>query len=111
MQQVYVTKVTVSSSLVDPLRLTFPVKGGVILHPFQLEHAKSISQPLFYLKDSFHKMLLQRNDLELQFSCFHNDDKQGLCNWPSGVSVSINDTKLNIDRVSHCMSMYILFFG
>ena len=42
-----------------------------------------------------------RNDLELQFSCYDHTDKQEICNWPSGVSVSINEKKLQIDRVCH----------
>ena len=41
-----------------------------------------------------------RNDLELQFKCYHHDDKQQLCNWPQGVSVSISGHQLQIDRVS-----------
>ena len=42
-----------------------------------------------------------RNDLELQFSCYDHTDKQEVCNWPNGVSVSINEKKLQIDRVCH----------
>lgn len=44
----------------EPLRLTFPVRGGVILEPFQLEHGKVISHKVFILKESFHKMLVSR---------------------------------------------------
>ena len=75
---------------------------------------------IFHLKESVYKMLLQRyastscdgthtilrflyflpsNDLELQFKCYHHDDKQ-LCNWPIGVSVKVNEHALTIDRVS-----------
>ena len=43
-----------------PLRLTFPVRGGVILEPFQLEHGKVVSHKVFILKESFHKMLVNR---------------------------------------------------
>lgn len=43
-------------------------------------------------------MLMQRHDLEIQFKCYHHDDKQQLCNWPQGVSVSIGSTTLCIDR-------------
>lgn len=82
----------------DPLRLTFPVREGVLLRPFQIEHGRSISQRIFQLKESVHKMLMQRNDLEIQFKCYHHDDKQQLCNWPQGVSVSIGGNILCIDR-------------
>ena len=30
-----------------------------------------------------------RNDLELQFLCYLHNDKQEVCNWPNGVSVSM----------------------
>lgn len=40
-----------------------------------------------------------RNDLELQFKCYHHDDKQELCNWPQGVTVRVNGHPINIDRV------------
>ena len=76
------------------------MRGGVILEPFKLDHGNNISRKIFVLKESFHRMLVHRNDLELQFVCYHNDDKQTLCNWPQGVIVSINEQKLHIDRVS-----------
>ena len=109
------------------LRLTFPVREGMMLKPFQLEHGKALSHQPFHLKESVYRMLLHRsatlslplsplsfyyfyfflislrpsrNDLELQFKCYHANDKLMLCQWPQGVSVSIDGRPLPIDRVS-----------
>jgi hypothetical protein len=81
------------------LRLTFPVREGVLLKPFQLEHGDHITQQPFHLKESVYGMLLHRNDLELQFKCYHGNDKLMLCQWPQGVSVNIDGRPLPIDRV------------
>lgn len=42
------------------LRLTFPVRDGVLLKPFQLEHGRNLIQVPFHLKESVHEMVLQR---------------------------------------------------
>ena len=42
------------------LRLTFPVRDGVLLKPFQLEHGRSLIQVPFHLKESVHEMVLAR---------------------------------------------------
>lgn len=42
------------------LRLTFPVREGVMLKPFQLEHGKHLSQQPFHLRESVYRMLLHR---------------------------------------------------
>ena len=42
------------------LRLTFPVREGVLLKPFQLEHGDHITQQPFHLKESVYGMLLHR---------------------------------------------------
>ena len=39
--------------------------------------------------------------MELQFKCYHNDDKQQLCNWPASISISVNNIPLSIDRPTH----------
>ncbi|KAG9332037.1 hypothetical protein JZ751_016224, partial [Albula glossodonta] len=57
----------------DDLRLTFPVRDGVVLEPF-------------------------RPDLELQFKCYHHEDRQMNTNWPASVQVSVNATPLTIER-------------
>ncbi|CAI8038488.1 Zinc finger MIZ domain-containing protein 2 [Geodia barretti] len=80
------------------LRLTFPVREGVLLKPFQLEHGDHITQQPFHLKESVYGMLLHRNDLELQFKCYHGNDKLMLCQWPQGVAVNIDGRPLPIDR-------------
>lgn len=42
--------------------------------------------------------LLYRSDLELQFKCYHHEDRQMNTNWPASVQVSVNATPLTIER-------------
>lgn len=39
-----------------------------------------------------------RPDLELQFKCYHHEDRQMNTNWPASVQVSVNATPLSIER-------------
>ncbi|XP_072243235.1 zinc finger MIZ domain-containing protein 2-like isoform X2 [Leuresthes tenuis] len=82
----------------DDLRLTFPVRDGVVLEPFRLEHNLAVSNHAFQLKESVYKTLIMRPDLELQFKCYHHEDRQMNTNWPASVQVSVNATPLTIER-------------
>lgn len=82
----------------DELRLTFPVRDGIILAPFRLEHNLAVSNHVFLLKPSVFQTLMTRPDLELQLKCFHHEDRQMNTNWPASVQVSVNATPLLIDR-------------
>lgn len=82
----------------DELRLTFPVRDGIILPPFRLEHNLAVSNHVFQLKPTVHQTLVWRSDLELQLKCFHHEDRQMNTNWPASVQVSVNATPLSIDR-------------
>ena len=46
-----------------------------------------------------------RPDLELQFKCYHHEDKQMYTNWPASVTVSVNANPLMIERVS-CYQLF-----
>ncbi|XP_026130091.1 zinc finger MIZ domain-containing protein 2-like isoform X1 [Carassius auratus] len=46
----------------DDLRLTFPVRDGVVLEPFRLEHNLAVSNHVFQLRDSVYKTLMLRSD-------------------------------------------------
>ena len=49
--------------LVNPneeLRLTFPVRDGVVLEPFRLEHNLAVSNHVFHLRPSVHQTLMWR---------------------------------------------------
>lgn len=48
----------------------------------------------------FGVFLFFRPDLELQFKCYHHEDKQMYTNWPASVTVSVNANPLIIERVS-----------
>ncbi|BFZ17985.1 hypothetical protein BsWGS_21024 [Bradybaena similaris] len=82
----------------DELRLTFPVRDGIVLAPFRLEHNLAVSNHVFHLRDSVYNTLMYRSDLELQLKCFHHEDRQMSTNWPASVTVSVNATPLNIER-------------
>lgn len=82
----------------DELRLTFPVRDGIILAPFRLEHNLAVSNHFFLLKPSVQHTLMTRPDLELQLKCFHHEDKMSNTNWPASVQVTVNGTPLTIDR-------------
>lgn len=82
----------------DELRLTFPVRDGIILPPFRLEHNLAVSNHVFQLKPTVHQTLAWRSDLELQLKCFHHEDRLMNTNWPASVQVSVNATPLVIDR-------------
>ncbi|XP_056139307.1 zinc finger MIZ domain-containing protein 2 isoform X2 [Lampris incognitus] len=82
----------------DDLRLTFPVRDGVVLEPFRLEHNLAVSNHVFQLRDSVYKTLMIRPDLELQFKCYHHEDRHMNTNWPASVQVSVNATPLTIER-------------
>ncbi|RUS85309.1 hypothetical protein EGW08_006910, partial [Elysia chlorotica] len=82
----------------DELRLTFPVRDGVVLPPFRLEHNLAVSNHVFQLRDTVYNTLMYRSDLELQLKCFHHEDRQMGPNWPASVTVSVNATPLNIER-------------
>ncbi|MEQ2198289.1 hypothetical protein XENOCAPTIV_010639 [Xenoophorus captivus] len=71
----------------DDLRLTFPVRDGVVLEPFRLEHNLAVSNHVFQLRESVYKTLIMRPDLELQFKCYHHEDRQMNTNWPASVQV------------------------
>ncbi|XP_019482151.1 PREDICTED: zinc finger MIZ domain-containing protein 2 isoform X2 [Hipposideros armiger] len=82
----------------DELRLTFPVRDGVVLEPFRLQHNLAVSNHAFQLRDSVYRTLMLRPDLELQFKCYHHEDRQMNTNWPASVQVSVNATPLTIER-------------
>ncbi|KAF4788749.1 Zinc finger MIZ domain-containing protein 2 [Turdus rufiventris] len=69
----------------DELRLTFPVRDGVVLEPFRLEHNLAVSNHVFHLRPTVHQTLMWRSDLELQFKCYHHEDRQMNTNWPASV--------------------------
>ncbi|CAD7081686.1 unnamed protein product [Hermetia illucens] len=82
----------------DDLRLTFPVRDGIILAPFRLEHNLAVSNHVFQLKPTVYSTLMTRPDLELQLKCFHHEDRLMYTNWPNTVQVSANATPLVIER-------------
>lgn len=46
--------------LAEELRLTFPVRDGIILPPFRLEHNLAVSNHVFQLKPTVHQTLMWR---------------------------------------------------
>lgn len=50
-----------SSDENDVIRLTFPVRDGIVLPPFRLEHNLAVSNHVFHLRDSVHQTLMMRS--------------------------------------------------
>lgn len=44
----------------DELRLTFPVRDGILLSPFRLEHNLAVSNHVFQLKPTVHQTIMWR---------------------------------------------------
>ena len=44
----------------EELRLTFPIRDGVVLPPFRLEHNLAVSNHVFHLRDSVNQTLMWR---------------------------------------------------
>ena len=44
----------------DELRLTFPIRDGILLPPFRLEHNLAVSNHVFQLKPTVHQTLMWR---------------------------------------------------
>lgn len=42
------------------LRLTFPIRDGIFLKPFQLEHGKNLCEHFFQLRDSVYETIMKR---------------------------------------------------
>ncbi|XP_061674584.1 zinc finger MIZ domain-containing protein 1-like, partial [Syngnathoides biaculeatus] len=85
----------------DGLRLTFPVRDGVVPEPLRLERNLAVSNHVFRLRDAGHecaRVCRYRPDLDLQFKCYHHEDRQMNANWPASVQVSVNATPLTIER-------------
>lgn len=45
----------------EELRLTFPVRDGVVLEPFRLEHNLAVSNHVFHLRPTVHQTLMWRS--------------------------------------------------
>ena len=50
----------ISTDETDVIRLTFPVRDGIVLAPFRLEHNLAVSNHVFHLRDSVHQTLMMR---------------------------------------------------
>lgn len=74
---------------------------------FKIKTHKHIKTVPVYLHLCFHGYCFiitlmfyypHRSDLELQFKCYHHEDRQMNTNWPASVQVSVNATPLTIER-------------
>uniref|UniRef100_A0A5S6PZR5 SP-RING-type domain-containing protein n=1 Tax=Trichuris muris TaxID=70415 RepID=A0A5S6PZR5_TRIMR len=73
---------------VEP-RMSFPVKDGMILQPFRLEHNIPVSQITFFVMPEQFNLLCSDPDLDIQLKCFHADDRFMCNNWPHNASIQI----------------------
>ncbi|MEN2500327.1 MAG: Zinc finger MIZ domain-containing protein 1, partial [Marteilia pararefringens] len=85
---------------VNTQRLCFPLRQGSVLPPFNLPHdTNQISMP-FVLTEAIFEELMWRNDIELQFKCFHHEDKFMRVSWPRGIKIIINDSPVPVNEPS-----------
>ncbi|PAA54158.1 hypothetical protein BOX15_Mlig020144g1, partial [Macrostomum lignano] len=77
-------------------RLNFCVPSGTLLGPFHVDHGLAMSRHQFELKPEVYKTLMSRADLELQFLACLANDPAALCNWPAGLTVSVNGSPVPI---------------
>lgn len=53
----------------EDLRLTFPVRDGIVLPSFRLEHNLAVSNHVFHLRDSVYQTLMWRyKDFRFRFA-------------------------------------------
>ena len=95
------TPMTTPTSMGE-VRLTFPVRDGMILQPFRLEHNLTVSNHEFHLKPAVYQSLAWRPDLELQLKCFHHEDRAMHTNWPNSVQVRDASAISNLMRSQVC---------
>ena len=79
-------------------RLSFPLRKGVLIEPFRLEHNINEAKHTFQLPGMIYEELMWREDLELQLKSFHHEDKFMRVNWPTDIDVELNDVKSTIAR-------------
>ncbi|XP_019478141.1 zinc finger MIZ domain-containing protein 2 [Meleagris gallopavo] len=63
----------------EELRLTFPVRDGVVLEPFRLQHNLAVSNHVFQLRDSVYKTLMMRSGRCHGGGCGVSSGSQGRC--------------------------------
>ena len=54
-QKLILINLTIKYFLEEELRLTFPVRDGILLPPFRLEHNLAVSNHVFHLKPQVYK--------------------------------------------------------
>jgi hypothetical protein len=94
----------------ESARLSFPVRDGTVLMPFRLQHNLSVSNHVFLLKEQVYKTLITRSDLELQFKCYHHEDRLQQTNWPAAVSVNVNAEQVPVERVGDTVYTAVNYF-
>ncbi len=84
----------------EELRLTFPVRDGVVLEPFRLEHNLAVSNHIFHLRPTVHQTLMWRSDTPMGLSDAHHDDKfifKYEYNYYKVTAVILNSTQHSIN--------------
>ena len=91
----------------DELRLTFPIRDGVLLPPFRTEPNHFVSKQSFVIWAPLYKWLKSRSDIELHLKCFLLGDREMNTNWPTSVSVMVNTTLvlLTVERGDISLSL------
>lgn len=81
----------------DEIRLSIPIRDGIILEQFKLEHNLSVHNIPFKLKETVFQTLMIRDDIELQFKAFAQNDQLMKSDWPQGLKIAINNQQLSLE--------------
>jgi len=80
-------------------RFTFARDDLCLMPPFKLEHDNPDVVREFCLKTDLYQQLFSKGDMDIQFKCYHFNDKYMNTNWPNhgnDVSVMINNQNVPI---------------
>ncbi|MES1901916.1 MAG: Zinc finger MIZ domain-containing protein 1 [Paramarteilia canceri] len=101
--------ISLQTCTANVLRLTFPLRKGILLEPFRLEHNTNSARHAFDLRNIIYEELMWREDLEIQLKCFHHEDKFMRVNWPKNIQILINDHNIEIEKSNDMWQQKAIF--
>ncbi|XP_014220431.1 zinc finger MIZ domain-containing protein 2 [Trichogramma pretiosum] len=79
-------------------RICIPLREGLLMPAFKIEHNLTVSNHVFDLKQEQMSYLANlAKEVDVAIRCYKSDDLSLLCDWPRGVSVTVNAHIINYD--------------
>jgi len=88
-------------------------RNSYVLNPFKLEHhdkLNKLSRHNFTIQKKVFDTIHQKNDMDIQLKCYHQEDTNRQTQWPDSVEVSINSRPIYIDRKGLHRALYLKKF-